>query len=190
MPCSNVTIYTDVERETLLKLARDSIREGLGGQKLAVRADDYSPALRAPGASFVTLHIERALRGCIGSLEARAPLAQDVASNAWNAAFRDPRFGPVSLGEFERLDIHLSVLTAPEPMQFASEEDLLGQLRPGVDGLVIEESYRRGTFLPSVWEQLPDSREFLRALKRKAGLPADFWSNTLRVSRYTAVSIP
>jgi AmmeMemoRadiSam system protein A len=190
MPSSNAAIFTPAERETLLGLARDSIREGFSGQKLAVRADDYSPALRTPGASFVTLHIDRELRGCIGSLEARAPLAVDVAGNAWNAAFRDPRFGPLSHGEFEQLEIHLSVLSSPEPMQFTSEDDLLGQLRPGVDGLVIEEGYRRGTFLPSVWEQLPEPREFLRYLKRKAGLPADYWSAQLRVSRYTTVSIP
>jgi AmmeMemoRadiSam system protein A len=190
MSSSKATIFTSNERDTLLGLARDSIREGLSGQKLAVRAEEYSPALRTPGASFVTLHIERELRGCIGSLEARAPLALDVVSNAWSAAFRDPRFEPLSSAEYERLDIHLSVLTLPEPMQFTSEEDLLGQLRPGVDGLVIEESYRRGTFLPSVWEQLPDPREFLRYLKRKAGLPAEYWSENMRVSRYTTVTIP
>lgn len=190
MPSSNVAVFTPTERETLLGLARASIREGLKGQKLAVHADDHPPPLRAPGASFVTLHIERELRGCIGSLEARAPLAMDVANNAWSAAFRDPRFDPLTAREYERLDIHLSILTAPEPMRFSSEEDLLNQLRPGVDGLVIEESFRRGTFLPSVWEQLPEARAFLRALKRKAGLPVDFWSDRLRVSRYTTVSIP
>lgn len=183
-------IFSPAERESLLALARDSIREGLGGQRLAVRADDYPPVLRAPGASFVTLQLDFELRGCIGSLEARVPLALDVASNAWNAAFRDPRFDPLTPHEFEGLDIHLSVLTPSQPMQFTSEDDLLGQLRPGVDGLVIEESFRRGTFLPSVWEQLPEPREFLRALKRKAGLPVDFWSASLRVSRYTTVSIP
>jgi AmmeMemoRadiSam system protein A len=113
-----------------------------------------------------------------------------VASNAYSAAFEDPRFAPLERGEFERLDIHLSLLSAPEPIQFGSEKDLLAQIRPSLDGLVLEEGARRGTFLPSVWEQLPDPVEFLRHLKRKAGLPADYWSATLRVSRYTSESIP
>jgi AmmeMemoRadiSam system protein A len=190
MPSADNATFTPAERDTLLGLARDSIREGLSGRKLEVRTEDYSLTLRSLGASFVTLHLERELRGCIGSLEARAPLVLDVVGNAWNAAFRDPRFGPLSPPEYERLDIHLSVLTAPQPMQFSSESDLLGQLRPGIDGLVIEESWHRGTFLPSVWEQLPEPREFLRHLKRKAGLPADYWSERVRVSRYTTISIP
>ncbi len=141
-------------------------------------------------ATFVTLTIDAQLRGCIGTLEARRALVEDVASNAYSAAFEDPRFAPLERAEFERLDIHLSLLSAPEPIQFGSEKDLLAQIRPSLDGLVLEEGARRGTFLPSVWEQLPDPVEFLRHLKRKAGLPADYWSATLRVSRYTSESIP
>lgn len=182
-------VFSSAERRTLLDLAGASIREGLAGRSLAVRADAYPAPLRAHFASFVTLKLDLELRGCVGSLEAHRPLALDVAGNAWQAAFRDPRFLPLTSPEFEHLDIHLSVLTAPRPVRFASEDDLLDQLRAGIDGLVIEGGGRRGTFLPSVWEQLPDRREFLRALKRKAGLPADFASTQLTVSRYTTIAI-
>lgn len=169
----------------LLALAGAAIRKGLDGGRLTVRTVDYPEPLRQPRASFVTLHVDAALRGCIGSLEARRALVEDVAHNAHAAAFDDPRFSPLTHAEFERLDIHISVLSPSEPLQFESEEELLRQLRPQVDGLILEEHSRRGTFLPSVWEQLPEPREFLRHLKRKAGLPADYWSHTLRVLRYT-----
>jgi AmmeMemoRadiSam system protein A len=111
-----------------------------------------------------------------------------VAQNAYAAAFSDPRFPPLREGEFEELDIHISILSPAEAMHFTSEADLLQQLRPGEDGLVMEEGFRRGTFLPSVWEQLPTPELFLRHLKQKAGLPADYWSSTLEVSRYTTHS--
>ncbi|MBI3778492.1 MAG: AmmeMemoRadiSam system protein A [Gammaproteobacteria bacterium] len=184
------SVFTPSHKQQLLQLAGDSIRKGLCGETLAVRASDYPEPLRLLRATFVTLHVDAMLRGCIGTLEARRTLVEDVASNAYGAAFRDTRFLTLTWPEYERLDIHISVLSLPEPMQFSSEADLLAQLRPRVDGLVIEESFYRGTFLPSVWEQLPDPREFLRQLKRKAGLPADYWSNSLRVQRYTTESIP
>ncbi|MBI5782262.1 MAG: AmmeMemoRadiSam system protein A [Gammaproteobacteria bacterium] len=177
-------------KQQLLQLAGESIKKGLYGDTLAVSATDYPEPLRVMRATFVTLHVEAQLRGCIGTLEARRTLVEDVASNAWSAAFRDPRFSALTWPEYERLDIHISILSLPEPMEFASEEELLAQLRPRVDGLIIEEGIYRGTFLPSVWEQLPDPREFLRHLKRKAGLPPDYWSNRLRVQRYTTESIP
>lgn len=178
------------ERRTLLELARASVRKGLCGETLAVRAEAYPPTLRAPRASFVTLKVEGRLRGCVGSLEARLPLVVDVVRNAHAAAFRDPRFPALTWPEFERLDIHLSLLTPPEPLAVGCEEELLALLRPGVDGLVLSEGARRGTFLPSVWEELPEPHEFLRHLKLKAGLPADYWSPTLRIERYTTESIP
>ncbi len=184
------SVFTPSHKQQLLQLAGDSIRKGLCGETLSVRASDYPEPLRLLRATFVTLHVDEMLRGCIGTLEARRTLVEDVASNAYGAAFRDTRFSALTWAEYERLDIHISVLSLPEPMQFSSEADLLAQLRPRVDGLVIEESFYRGTFLPSVWEQLPDPREFLRSLKRKAGLPADYWSNSLRVQRYTTESIP
>ncbi|MBI3570917.1 MAG: AmmeMemoRadiSam system protein A [Gammaproteobacteria bacterium] len=177
-------------KQQLLQLAGESIKKGLCGDTLAVSATDYPEPLRVMRATFVTLHVEAQLRGCIGTLEARRTLVEDVASNAWSAAFRDPRFSALTWPEYERLDIHISILSLPEPMEFASEEELLAQLRPRVDGLIIEEGIYRGTFLPSVWEQLPDPREFLRHLKRKAGLPPDYWSSRLRVQRYTTESIP
>ncbi|MEW6331800.1 MAG: AmmeMemoRadiSam system protein A [Pseudomonadota bacterium] len=177
-------------KRQLLQLAADSIRKGLCGETLSVRAADYPEPLQALRATFVTLHVDARLRGCIGTLEARQTLVQDVASNAYSAAFRDPRFSSLTWTEFERLDIHISVLSPPEPMQFATEDELVAQLRPRVDGLIIEEGYSRGTFLPSVWEQLPDPREFLRQLKHKAGLSPDYWSSRIRVQRYTTESIP
>jgi len=177
--------YAPEHRRTLLELAGAAIEKGLGGGRLAVRADDYPEPLRAPRATFVTLHLDAQLRGCIGTLEARRALVEDVAYNARAAAFDDPRFPPLAHAEFGRLEIHISVLSAPEPLSCESEDELLRRLRPQVDGLILEERARRATFLPSVWEQLPDPREFLRQLKHKAGLPADYWSRTLRVSRYT-----
>lgn len=177
-------------KQQLLQLAGESIKKGLCGEALSVRASDYPESLRVLRATFVTLHLEAQLRGCIGTLEARRTLVEDVVSNAWSAAFRDPRFSALTWSEYERLDIHISVLSLPEPLQFSSEDELLAQLRPRVDGLIIEEGYNRGTFLPSVWEQLPDPREFLRQLKHKAGLPPDYWSSRIRVQRYTTESIP
>jgi AmmeMemoRadiSam system protein A len=177
-------------RQQLLALAADAIRAGLDGRQLTVRIADYPEPLHEPRASFVTLHLDECLRGCIGSLEARRPLAEDVVYNAYGAAFEDPRFPTLTLEEFERLDIHLSILSPPEPMMFSTEADLVAQLRPHVDGLVIEEGWRRGTFLPSVWEQLSDPYQFLRHLKRKAGLPEDYWSETIRIKRYTVEAVP
>lgn len=174
-------------KRRLLQLARDSIRHGLeAGRPLHVSLVGLPEALQAVRATFVTLLKQGELRGCIGSLEAVRPLAEDIAHNAYAAAFHDPRFPPLDSSELDKLAIHLSLLTPPEPMRFTSEQDLIAQLQPGVDGLILAEGGRRGTFLPSVWEQLPDPAEFLRHLKRKAGLPAGYWSDTLTVQRYRA----
>jgi len=181
--------FSSADRVALLELARASIRAGLEGDEARVRAADYPAALQAPRASFVTLNVAAQLRGCIGTLEAHQPLVLDVAQNAFAAAFRDPRFPALGRDEFARIEIHISVLSVPEPVPVASEADLLARLRPGVDGLIIEEGYRRGTFLPAVWESLPEPSEFLRHLKRKAGLPADYWSAGIRIRRYTVESI-
>lgn len=173
-------------QQILLKLARQSIENGFKtGHPLSVNLRDYPPELIRQRASFVTLEKNHNLRGCIGMLEAIFPLAEDVAENAFSAAFRDPRFPPVQKNEIDDLEIHISILSEPEPMTFTSEEDLLAQIRPHVDGLILEDGSRRGTFLPSVWEMLPDKRQFLRHLKNKAGLPAGYWSDTIKVSRYT-----
>ncbi len=181
--------FDSTRRAELLRLARASILHGLEtGRPLAVDLADFDPELAAPGASFVTLHRQGELRGCIGSLEAHRPLVVDVAENAFAAAFRDPRFSPLAVDEFDDLEIEISVLSPPEPMAFTDEADLLRQIRPGVDGLILEDMGRRGTFLPSVWAQLPRREDFLAHLKLKAGLPPGHWSPTVRVWRYTTES--
>lgn len=141
--------------------------------------------LKEERATFVTLTIDGHLRGCIGMLEACRPLAEDVVENAVSAAFHDPRFPPLTQEEFDDLKISISVLSPPQEMNFSSEADLLSQIRPGVDGLILQEGFRRGTFLPSVWEELPDKEMFFEHLKLKAGLPAGYRSETLRVFHYT-----
>lgn len=178
---------TPSQKQRLPAIARQSIEHGILHGR-ALRVDE--PAFQQPGASFVTLNLDGALRGCIGSLQAYRPLVQDVAENAFNAAFRDPRFPPVTRHELPILEIHLSILSSTEPMIFNSEQDLLRQLRPGIDGLVLQEGRYRGTFLPQVWESLPEPALFLTQLKRKAGLPDHYWSESLIVERYTVESIP
>jgi AmmeMemoRadiSam system protein A len=142
------------------------------------------PALHLPGATFVTLTRQGELRGCIGSLEAYRLLDQDVRENARAAAFRDRRFAPLSAGELAAIRVEVSLLTPAEPISFATEEDAVRQLRPGIDGVILESDRHRGTFLPQVWEQLPDPWEFMSELKRKAGLAEDSWSKDMRLYRY------
>ena len=189
MSSTSELVFSPAQRETLLDLARESIERGLYGEPVKIDATWYDDVLGDDGASFVTLNLLGNLRGCIGTLEAHQPLVLDVSSNARSAAFRDPRFAPVGARDLPQLDIHISVLTPASPMTFRSEAELIEQLRPGVDGLILSRGGQRGTFLPSVWESLPDAREFLQQLKRKAGLPADFWSDDVRVDRYSTVSI-
>ncbi|MBI3771233.1 MAG: AmmeMemoRadiSam system protein A [Gammaproteobacteria bacterium] len=173
----------------LLAVAHTSIKLGLDQQQsLRISLSQYPATVQSQGASFITLRIQGELRGCIGTLEARQPLVQDVAQNAFNAAFRDPRFAPVSSRDYSLLDIHISVLSPATVMSFRSEADLLRQLRPGIDGLILSENGYRGTFLPAVWASLPAAEEFFQQLKLKAGLPADYWSPTLRAERYTTFS--
>lgn len=157
-----------------------------GGHDLAYRnADGW---LDTSGAAFVTLTIDGALRGCIGSLSAYRPLREDVAGNAVNAAFRDPRFSPLTVDELPRVHVEVSVLSEPESYPFTDRADVLSRLRPGVDGLILEYGTHRGTFLPQVWEQLPTPDEFLAHLVRKAGLPAGWWDDSARLSRYTVTA--
>lgn len=174
------------EQVLLLDLARASIHHGLqAGRPLAAALAGLAAELVMPRASFVTLERGGRLRGCIGSLEAWRPLAVDVAENAFAAAFRDPRFPPLRGDEAADLAIHLSLLTPAVAMVFSSEADLLAQLQPGVDGLILAEGPCRGTFLPSVWAELPTPQLFLLQLKRKAGLAVDYWSPGVRIWRYT-----
>ncbi|MDH5178626.1 MAG: AmmeMemoRadiSam system protein A [Gammaproteobacteria bacterium] len=174
----------------LLKLAAASVKYGLDHhQPLPINVDEYPDELRQNGAGFVTLQIDNELRGCIGTLEAYQPLVADVVQNAYAAAFRDPRFPALRADEYAQLHYHISVLNPPQPMEFASEADLLAQLRPHIDGLILSDAGRRGTFLPSVWESLPQPRDFLTHLKLKAGLSAGHWSDTIHVQRYTVEDI-
>jgi AmmeMemoRadiSam system protein A len=178
-------------RRALLRVARSAIEYGFAHDgPPAISADDHDEVLLATRATFVTLHHLAALRGCIGTLEARRPLVLDVACNAYAAAFRDPRFAPVRGDEFAELEIHIAVLSRPTPLAAHSEEDLIRRLKPGMDGVVIAEGRHRATFLPAVWETLREPREFIAQLKVKAGLPAEYWSATLKVSRYTVESVP
>jgi len=179
------------DRNALLHVAQAAIEYGLQYRRLLeVSALDYSPALRAQRATFVTLLKGGALRGCVGTLEAVRELVMDVAHHAYAAAFSDPRFPSLSRCELEEISIHLSILSPPEDLFFDSEQALLSQLRCGIDGLILEDLGRRATFLPSVWKSLPEPREFLCQLKRKAGLPADHWSATLKARRYQAEAVP
>lgn len=173
---------TALHGPTLITLARNAIGEQFG---LVARRYPDADWLDQPGASFVTLTLDDELRGCIGSLEARRSLSIDVYSNARAAAFSDPRFNPLAPDEFSAVEVEVSVLSASTVLRFDDESDALAQLRPGIDGLILECGRQRSTFLPQVWEQLPEPAQFLAHLRRKAGLPADHWSPELKLSRYT-----
>jgi AmmeMemoRadiSam system protein B/AmmeMemoRadiSam system protein A len=165
----------------LLARARNAIADALA---LPTRPEPHHDALARPGATFVTLQRHGELRGCIGSLEAHRTLERDVRHNAHAAAFRDPRFAPVAPHEFESLHVEVSLIGASQPLAVGSEREALQCLRPGVDGVILDWRGRRATFLPQVWEQLPQPAAFLGALKRKAGLAADFWAADVRLARY------
>lgn len=169
----------------LITLARTEISALLGKKHDGIReVDESAPWLAEHGACFVTLTMHGVLRGCIGTLEAHRPLLHDVRANAVAAAFRDPRFPPLLYDELPHIAVEVSLLAPPEPMVYRDETDALAQLRPHEDGLIFRFGPYRSTFLPQVWEQLPDPRRFMAHLKQKAGLPADFWSPEVALSRY------
>ena len=172
---------TDALGTALLVRARNAIAAEFGEPP---QPEPGHPGLQAPGASFVTLTQHGELRGCIGSLEAWRPLEQDVRANAKAAAFRDPRFMPLRLEELAGTRVEVSLLTAATPLNFASEDEAVTQLRPHIDGVILECGMHRGTFLPQVWESLPEPRLFMAHLKQKAGLPPTFWSGEVKLSRY------
>lgn len=177
------------QQRQLLELGRQSIEFGLREQCLAPWPGPAIDAeLQSERASFTTLTIGAELRGCCGSIDPARSLAEDVWRNAWASAFSDPRFAPLERHEYPQLDLKISVLSPLEPVLVPSERELLDVLRPGTDGLVLELGVQRVTFLPAVWDQLPDPRAFLRHLKQKAGWSAEFWSERLRVYRYTTQS--
>lgn len=167
---------------TLIPIARSAIAGEFG---LCHRADESASWLREPGATFVTLTQSGRLRGCIGSLEAFRPLLLDVKANAIAAAFRDPRFSPLSVHELGTTEIEVSLLSPTQPLRVTSQEEALTLLRPGIDGVVFRFGRHHSTFLPQVWEQLPTPEEFLGRLKQKSGLPASFWHDDVQLARYT-----
>jgi AmmeMemoRadiSam system protein A len=177
--------HTDANRlgQALIAHARDAIAASLGLPAAREAAPEHA-ALAEPAATFVTLRRQGELRGCIGTLTAHRTLREDVRAHAVAAAFDDPRFAPLAAAEFEDLEIEVSLLTPSEPLQVASEDEAHAALQPGVDGVLLEWRSARATFLPQVWEQLPDAAQFLRALRHKAGLPGDFWAADLTLARY------
>ena len=172
----------DQQGRILLRIARHAIQRRFGDKE---KFEPIEPWLKKEAASFVTLTRQGELRGCMGSIEPRRPLCEDVRQNALAAAFGDPRFSPLSREELDDTRIEVSVLSPIEPLSFSDEADVLNQLRPGIDGIVFEHGGCRSTFLPQVWESLPDPGEFLGHLKRKAGFSADFWAPDVRLWRYT-----
>ena len=171
--------------EILLRIARASIAEALAQPYEKIDDDIKKESwLHEQAASFVTLTQHGQLRGCIGTLEAHRPLLEDVSSNARAAAFKDPRFSPLTANELKDTEVEVSLLSPMQAMQFTDEDDALAQLRPGIDGLVFEHGHYRSTFLPQVWEQLPERKDFVAHLKQKAGLPADFWADDVKLARY------
>ncbi len=167
--------------ESLLKIARASISNRL---RIEYPEPDLPAEFEVWGATFVTLTMEGGLRGCIGTLDAHRPIHVDARENALAAAFSDPRFMPISIAEWPSVKIEVSLLSEPVQLLFSDEEEALSSLSPGSDGVIFECRGRRSTFLPQVWESLPEASEFLAHLKRKAGLPAGFWSDEVKLFRY------
>lgn len=167
---------TDEEKELLLKLARQALTEGVGGTPLQpLDLEKLPESLRQPGATFVTLTRHGELRGCVGTLEAYQPLAEDVREHALAAALADYRFPPVTPEELPELEIEISRLTQPQLLEYKDGEDLLQRLRPGVDGVILRDGPLRATFLPQVWEKLPDTAQFLDHLCAKMGAEPGIW---------------
>ena len=178
-------MLNDQHRQTLKSVALDSVQHGLTQHTpLIVDLADAAPELTACKASFVTLKINNNLRGCIGTLEAHRPLIEDVAYNAYAAAFKDPRFPASSEKELSQLQYHISILSTPQAMKIENEDDLYTQLRPGQDGIILLDGHYRSTFLPSVWESLTSPQSFIQQLKLKAGLDAHYWSEGIHFERY------
>ncbi len=177
------------EKGQLLGIARRSIESGLaGGSSLRSGNENLAGSLSIRLGAFVTLTLNEVLRGCVGSLESTDPLAQAVANSAFKAAFSDSRFAPLEAAEIEDTRIKISVLSELEPLAAVSRTDLLDRLRPGEDGLLLQDRDHRATFLPGVWDKISDPEEFLGQLLVKAGLPGDYWSESISFKRYRALS--
>ncbi len=182
--------YSREEKALILDTAAKSIRYFWEHKKeMPVDPEDFPTALREKRATFVTLKKRTDLRGCIGSIVATRPLISDVAHNAYAAAFQDSRFLPLTPEEWSVLHLSVSILTEPVPFSFSNEESFYTQLVPGRDGLILRDGFRSATFLPSVWESLPEPRSFVYHLKRKAGIPEDKPMEKITVLRYYALEI-
>lgn len=193
MPCIETSPdplgLTAEDEQALLALAEASLRCGCArGQSLVVDLAAWPPRLRTPAATFVTLRRGDALRGCVGSCEPHRPLARDVAENAFRAGFCDPRFAPLVADELPGLTTTISVLSRTMRLAVRDEADLLAQLRPGIDGLILVWGPHRGLFLPSVWREAPEPPTFVRLLKRKAGMGPHFWDPDIQAWRFTTHS--
>jgi uncharacterized protein len=187
--CADILLSAE-HQAMLLRLAANSIEHGLEFRKAKpVNSAEYPAELQILRAVFVTLKLDDELRGCVGTLDGLHPLVANVAKYAFKSAFSDQRFPEVTREEILRLRIQISILNQPEALQFSSENELVDQLRPGVDGLIFEERRFRSTLLPSAWEGVTDKALFLTQLKRKAGFPPDYWSGSLKVHRYTTSCI-
>jgi AmmeMemoRadiSam system protein A len=177
--------WSALARRQLCDLATQAIKVG-ACEHNALRIDltAVEPELKRPGASFVTLRNHKNLRGCIGSLESRQALMLDVAANACAACCHDPRFSAVNADELYSLSAEISVLSALVPMPVSTQQQLADLVRPGIDGLFIDDGIHRATFLPAVWSELPEKSQFITQLKRKAGLDNDYWSPAIHCFRY------
>ena len=169
---------SEEEKQTLLSIARESMQHAVKKENLSpLELNSMSSMLRANGASFVTLTIHGNLRGCIGALEPYQPLALDVREHAIASALDDPRFPPVTPSELDQIEIEISRLTVPERLEYTDAEDLLAKLRPHVDGVILRDGFRRATFLPQVWDKIPDKADFLDNLCYKMGAPQNLWGH-------------
>lgn len=185
----NKQMLSDNHKKLLKQIATDSIEYGLTHQRpLLVDLLTMPDELTEHRATFVTLEINNQLRGCIGTLEVQRPLAEDVAFNSYAAAFSDSRFPSINNDELIKLSIHISILKPAVELNIQSETDLIKQLKPDIDGLIIEDNSHRATFLPSVWQSLPHAEDFVHHLKIKAGFDADYWSKNIRAYRYSTES--
>lgn len=178
-------IEKNEQGKILLSIARSAISRALNIPCPSLFMNGNAVWLSEPGATFVTLTEDHELRGCIGSLYAYDPLIKDVSNNAVSAALHDPRFAPIKANELVSVSIEVSLLSKLQPINFSNEKEALKQLRPGIDGIVLEYGPHRGTFLPQVWESFPQPQQFLAKLKSKARLPENFWTKGITLSRYT-----
>jgi len=178
---------TDDERRVLLRVARQAVSEAVNRQRrLPLNLSEFSQRLQEPGATFVTITSRKgALRGCIGALEPKLPLVEDVREHAISAALEDFRFAPVQPAEIDDIQIEISRLTLPQPLEYDGPVALLDKLRPHIDGVILTDGVHRATFLPQVWKKLPDKSAFLENLCQKMGVPPDTWRRKkLRVLTY------